>query len=52
MGRPEILNRMVERISHIRSDLNFFVNAMLICYCRFQIFELCYISEGFTSCEI
>jgi hypothetical protein len=26
--------------------VNFFVNEILICYLRTQIFELCYISEG------
>jgi hypothetical protein len=39
-GRQKILNRIVTSIPWIWSPLNFFMNAILICYYHFQAFEL------------
>jgi hypothetical protein len=49
-GRQKIPNRMVASIPWTESALNFFVNAILTCYYRSQVFELFHIFEGFINC--
>jgi hypothetical protein len=46
MGRQKSLNRMVACIPRIKSALNFFMNAVLICS---QIFEIRHIFIVFIS---
>jgi len=43
--RKNMLNFMVASIFGIYSALNFFVNSILIYYCRFKILNLCYILQ-------
>jgi hypothetical protein len=45
-----ILNWMTASIPRLQSVLNFFVNGMLICWGRFQIFELFHPFKGFITC--
>jgi len=49
MESQKILNWIVVSISWISFTLRFFMNAILICYCYSQIFEVCHIFEGFMS---
>jgi hypothetical protein len=38
---------MVADIPQIESHLHFFVNVILTCYCDYQVFVLCHISQVF-----
>jgi len=46
-GRREIV--MVTGIAWVWSSLNFFLYAVLICWCQPQMFELCHIFGGFVN---
>jgi hypothetical protein len=41
---------MVANIARIKSAFKFFINAILIFYCRFQEFELCHILKLSVAC--
>jgi hypothetical protein len=47
----KVMKRVVASISRIKSALNFFVHAILICYYGFQVFELCHIIRGLISSQ-
>jgi hypothetical protein len=48
-GKQKILNYMVASIPGILSDLNIFVNVILVCYCYSETFECRHISKGCIS---
>jgi hypothetical protein len=50
-GRQNILNEMAALIPSDFSALDLLVNRILICYSRFQIFELRHSVKEFCSCH-
>jgi hypothetical protein len=49
-AKQNILNLSGTIICHISSVFNFFMKAVFVCYCRFQIFNVASFPKEFTSC--